>query len=104
MNGSVVTSDLLKPDDIVYWGTVCDQILGRTDGAGQASLVFNSVGQKLDAQQQRRHGWESSESELPEVFGQHTTSFGLHRSEVTREPSARTEAQDSSPCRGDRAN
>ena len=35
---------------------------------------------------------------IPEVLGQqHTTSSGLSRSAVTREPSARTEAQDSSP-------
>ena len=34
---------------------------------------------------------------IPEVLGQHTTSSGLRRSAVTREPSARTEAQDSSP-------
>ena len=32
-----------------------------------------------------------------EVLGQHTTSSGLRRSAVTREPSARTQAQDSSP-------
>ena len=34
---------------------------------------------------------------IPEVFGQHTTSSGLRRSAVTKEPSARTEAQDSRP-------
>ena len=40
---------------------------------------------------------QSTQAELPEALGQHTTSSGVRRSAVTRESSARTEAQDSSP-------